>query len=155
MLTDKKYENYDFDWLYANTGDPSDRRADGAFMLAEMARQALLDGKLIDKTIERIGVHMTLGRPFPPLVGQLAFEKLLEEGGSRILQCIVKHMNAWDADRQMTAFDLLPSPTFSEGDQTQQKQLKLIHFQETFDFQPKFIISDSVTFPGSPEFHCA
>jgi hypothetical protein len=151
MLTEETYKDYDFEWLYDHTGDPEDRRVDNAFMLVEMVRQSLIDERLLARTIERIRGYMNFGRPFPPSLGQLAFEKLVREGVERIRMSLVDYVSDWSVDRQMNAFDHFPPDISGEEDRVLASQIKLLDMQERYDFKPKFEIIESAEFAGVPE----
>jgi len=150
-LTADTYKDYPFEWLYERTSDPDDRASDVFFMLLEMARQGIECRENLDKAIEHIGVHMTLGRPFPPLVGQMALELLLDSGNKDILQCLVRHANRWDSERQINFFDQISPIDGNSEDRIAFRQLQLDELVETYGFVPKFEVLESDFMPGYPQ----
>ncbi len=151
FLNEETYKGYPFDWLYERTGDPDDRASDVFFMLVEMARQGLENRTLLDRAIERVGVHMTLGSPFPPLIGQVAMERLRDSNDSEVWQKLVNHANKWDAERQINFFDRILPIENDMDDRILFRQIQLQELVEKYGFVPKFEVLESDFMPGHPQ----
>ncbi|MFV0410008.1 MAG: hypothetical protein ACK5LJ_10040 [Paracoccus sp. (in: a-proteobacteria)] len=154
-LNEETYKDYPFDWLYERTGNPDDRASDVFFMLIEMARQGLENRDALDRAIERIGVHMTLGSPFPPMIGQVALEKLRDSKDAEVWQKLVNHANDWDVDRQMNFFDRIAPLDNKVDDRILYRQIQLHELVEKYGFVPKFEVLESDFMPGYPQYYPA